>query len=142
MQEFAKAHASVPGVAEFRANTLRELVPGIAAHGSFNFMSATGRRCGRTAPPSCTGWCASIPSAAARLADEDLSVDFSALTTPSDRVAVVVTEPLTADERWNPLAPGELAGSATAAVRSELLTTMPHDPSATPTLRFDTFLKY
>jgi glutamine amidotransferase len=41
--------------------------------------------------------------------DEDLSVDFAALTTPSDRVAVVVTEPLTADERWNPLAPGELA---------------------------------
>ena len=29
--------------------------------------------------------------------------------TPGDRVAVVVTEPLTADEQWNPLAPGELA---------------------------------
>ena len=49
------------------------------------------------------------PFRSARLADEDLSVDFSALTTPSDRVAVIVTEPLTADERWNPLAPGELA---------------------------------
>ncbi|HPO20444.1 MAG TPA: class II glutamine amidotransferase, partial [Rubrivivax sp.] len=44
----------------------------------------------------------------ARLADEDLSVDFAALTTPDDRVAVVATEPLTADEAWLPFAPGEL----------------------------------
>jgi glutamine amidotransferase len=49
------------------------------------------------------------PFRAARLADEDLSVDFAAVTTPSDRVAVVVTEPLTRDEPWTALAPGELA---------------------------------
>ena len=48
------------------------------------------------------------PFRQARLADEDLSVDFAALTQPSDRVAVVATEPLTADEAWHPFAPGEL----------------------------------
>ncbi len=37
-----------------------------------------------------------------------LDVDFGALTTPDDRVAVVATEPLTADEAWQPFAPGEL----------------------------------
>jgi len=42
------------------------------------------------------------------LADEDLSVDFAALTTPSDRVAIVATEPLTAGEAWLPFAVGEL----------------------------------
>jgi glutamine amidotransferase len=35
-------------------------------------------------------------------------VDFSAHTTPSDRVAVVATEPLTLGEAWDPFAPGEL----------------------------------
>lgn len=47
------------------------------------------------------------PFGAATLADDDLTVDFAALTTPNDRVAVVATEPLTADEAWLPFAPGE-----------------------------------
>jgi glutamine amidotransferase len=42
------------------------------------------------------------------LSDEDLSVDFGALTQPSDRVAVVATQPLTTGEAWQPIAPGEL----------------------------------
>ena len=40
------------------------------------------------------------PFRKATLADEDLSVDFAAVTTPSDRVAVVATMPLTRDETW------------------------------------------
>ena len=36
-----KAHASVPGVAELTA-TLAEIVPQVAAHGSFNFMFSNG----------------------------------------------------------------------------------------------------
>jgi glutamine amidotransferase len=48
------------------------------------------------------------PFTAATLADEDLSVDFAQLTTPQDRVAVVATQPLTADEDWQAFAPGEL----------------------------------
>jgi glutamine amidotransferase len=48
------------------------------------------------------------PFATASLSDEDLSVDFSQVTTPNDRVAIIVTEPLTTNETWTPLAPGEL----------------------------------
>jgi glutamine amidotransferase len=48
------------------------------------------------------------PFVATRLADEDLSIDFAAHTTPQDRVAVVATEPLTRDEDWQPFASGEL----------------------------------
>jgi glutamine amidotransferase len=40
------------------------------------------------------------PFKKATLADEDVSVDFSAVTTPKDRVAVVATMPLTRDEIW------------------------------------------
>src|SRR5258705_9646481 len=42
MQELAKAHASVPGVAELSA-TLAELLPQVAAHGVFNAMLDNGQ---------------------------------------------------------------------------------------------------
>jgi glutamine amidotransferase len=35
-------------------------------------------------------------------------VDFAALATPADRVAIVATEPLTANEAWHAITPGEL----------------------------------
>lgn len=48
------------------------------------------------------------PFVTACLSDEDLSVDFSQVTTPDDRVAIIVTEPLTTNEAWTHFAPGEL----------------------------------
>ena len=48
------------------------------------------------------------PFGAATLADEDLAVDFAALTQATDRIAVVATAPLTCDEAWHPFASGEL----------------------------------
>ena len=48
------------------------------------------------------------PFASARLADEELAVNFAEHTTPDDRVAVVATTPLTRDEQWTPFEPGEL----------------------------------
>lgn len=48
------------------------------------------------------------PFRRARLQDDDLSVNFADLTGPTDRVAVVATEPLTTDEAWLGFAPGEL----------------------------------
>jgi glutamine amidotransferase len=108
MQELAKAHATVPTVAELSA-TLRELVPAVAAFGTFNFMLSNGQALWVHCSTTLSYLLREHPFRAARLADEDLSVDFAAVTTPSDRVAVIVTEPLTRDETWTPLAPGELA---------------------------------
>ena len=108
MQELAKAHASVPSVTEL-STTLRELLPRIAAHGTFNLLLSNGQALWA----HCTTKLYSVqrrhPFGAATLVDEDLRVDFGALTTPNDRVAVVATEPLTADESWSALAAGELA---------------------------------
>jgi glutamine amidotransferase len=98
----------VPSVAELTA-TLRELVPAIAAHGTFNFMLSNGQALWVHCSTQLHWLVREHPFRAARLADEDLSIDFSAVTTPRDRVAVIVTEPLTTDERWTPLASGELA---------------------------------
>jgi glutamine amidotransferase len=48
------------------------------------------------------------PFKKATLADEDISVDFAAVTTPKDRVAIVATMPLTLDETWTQGVPGTL----------------------------------
>jgi glutamine amidotransferase len=48
------------------------------------------------------------PFRKATLADEDVSVDFAAVTTPLDRVAVVATMPLTRDEVWTPGEPNTM----------------------------------
>ncbi|HQD47077.1 class II glutamine amidotransferase, partial [Ottowia sp.] len=107
MQELAKAHASVPPVAEL-TRTLRELVPRVAAHGTFNFLLSNGEALWAHASTKLCYIVRQHPFASARLADEDLSVNFAEHTTPDDRVAVVATTPLTRDERWTHFEPGEL----------------------------------
>jgi glutamine amidotransferase len=107
MQELAKSHASVPPIAELSA-TLAELLPQVARTASSTPCSTTARRSGRIARRSCTTSSASIPFSRASLQDDDVTVDFAEHTSPRDRVAVVVTEPLTKDEQWQAFAPGEM----------------------------------
>jgi glutamine amidotransferase len=107
MQELAKAHASVPSIAEL-TTTLRELVPRIASHGTFNFMLSNGEALWAHCSTNLCYLVRQHPFRQARLQDDDISVNFAEFTTPSDRVAVVVTEPLTRDEEWIGFAPGEL----------------------------------
>ena len=107
MQELAKSHAGVPSVAELTL-TLRELAREIARHGTFNFMLSNGLALWAHASTNLFYVERRHPFAHATLSDEDLSVNFAEHTRPSDRVAVVVTAPLTTNEAWKPFAPGEL----------------------------------
>ena len=56
------------------------------------------------------------PFGAPILADKDLMVDFAPHTGPADRVAIVATEPLTRNEAWCPMAPGQLLTFSGGAV--------------------------
>ncbi|MFO1330118.1 MAG: class II glutamine amidotransferase [Rubrivivax sp.] len=107
MQELAKAHARVPAVDELSA-TLRELLPQLSRHGTFNMLLSNGLALWAHATGSLWSLQRRHPFGAATLADADLSVDFAALTVPDDRVCVVATEPLTTGEPWVAFAPGEL----------------------------------
>jgi glutamine amidotransferase len=107
MQELAKAHAGVPTVEEL-TRTLSELLQVPAAHGSFNLLLSNGQALFAHASTKLHWLVRQHPFGAATLADDDLSVDFGALTSPQDRVAVVATEPLTTDETWTAMAPGTL----------------------------------
>jgi glutamine amidotransferase len=117
MQELAKAHAGVPTIGELTA-TLRELLPVLHRHGSFNMLLSNGQALWAHASTKLQWLQRRHPFGHATLADEDVSVDFGTLTQPTDRVVVVATEPLTAGETWVPMAPGELqvfVGGARAA---------------------------
>lgn len=107
MQELSKAHASVPSIEEL-TTTLAELAPQAARHGTFNFMLSNGQALWAHCSTNLHYIERRHPFGRARLQDEDMSVDFSDVTTPDDRVAIVVTEPLTQDEAWTQMRAGEL----------------------------------
>ena len=107
MQELAKAHASVPTVAEL-STTLRELLPQPAAHGNFNLLLSNGQALWAHCSSRLHWVERAQPFGHATLADEDVTVDFSAFTGRDDRVAVVATEPMTSNEAWTPMQSGEL----------------------------------
>lgn len=96
-----------PALADL-GNALRELAAGIASHGPFNMMLSDGSALFAHCSTNLHYIVRQHPFATARLSDEDMSVDFSQVTTPNDRVAVIVTAPLTTNEIWTPFAPGEL----------------------------------
>jgi len=99
MQELAKSHAGMPSVAELTL-TLRELAAQIAPHGTFNFLLSNGQALWAHASTHLHYIERQHPFAVAQLSDEDLSLDFSTCTTPTDRVAVIATAPLTRNEQW------------------------------------------
>ena len=107
MQELAKAHAAVPDVAELTL-TLRELLPKPASHGAFNLLLSNGQALWAHCSTRLHYALRAHPFGRATLADDDVTVDFGERTTPDDRVAVVATEPMTSDEHWQALKPGEL----------------------------------
>lgn len=100
-------HAGMPSIAELTL-TLRELAARIAPHGTFNFLLSNGQALWAHASTNLYYIVRRYPFSQAQLSDEDLQVDFSAHTTPQDKVAVVVTAPLTSNEEWTAFQPGEM----------------------------------
>ena len=107
MQELSKAHAGVPAIDELSI-TLSELLPQLHRHGTFNMLLSNGQALWAHGSTRLHYLLRRHPFGHATLQDEDLSVDFSRETTINDCVAVVATEPLTADEAWTAFEPGQL----------------------------------
>lgn len=72
----------------------------IGRHGTFNMLLGDGEQLYARCSTKLHYLIREAPFRKATLADEDVSVDFAALTTPRDRVAVIATTPLTRDETW------------------------------------------
>jgi glutamine amidotransferase len=87
---------------------LADISPKIAEHGTFNFCLSNGQALFSYAITKLHWLVREYPFKPAQLIDLDVEVDFSQVTTPEDRVAVITTEPLTQNETWTAFVPGEM----------------------------------
>lgn len=87
---------------------LPSLIAGLGDLGVFNVLLSDGRTLYARSAGRMVWITRCAPFGRATLADDDWTVDFAAETTPTDRVSVVATKPLTRDETWTPVEAGEL----------------------------------
>ena len=80
----------------------------VGAGGECNFLLSNGEWLIAHASTRLTYIVRQAPFATAHLKDQDVTVDFSEVTTPDDRVAVIATTPLTDNEVWTPMPAGTL----------------------------------
>lgn len=103
-------------------STIQALTVAIAQHGEFNFLLSNGDCLFAHASTKLHYIVRQAPFKQAHLNDQDITVDFSALTNPDDRVAIIATEALTDNEVWANMPAGTLwwfeEGSAVQTVET------------------------
>jgi predicted glutamine amidotransferase len=104
----------------------------IGESGTFNFLLADGESLFARCATKLCYIIRKAPFKTATLSDDDFSVDFSSVTTPRDRVAVVATAPLTRDEAWTIGVPGEMwvfrRGKLAATITPDMRRARPRAP--------------
>jgi len=87
---------------------LKSITNEIATKGVFNYLLSNGNYFFAHCSTNLCYIIRQAPFAAAHLIDEDVAIDFKELTTSQDRVAIIATSPLTDNETWTDIHPGEL----------------------------------
>ena len=108
LDTLAQRYPKTPPALETLHRDLVDLATGIGVHGEFNFLLSNGRWLFAHCASRLAYIVRQAPFAQAHLMDQDVSVDFSDVTTPDDRVAVIATTPLTDNEAWTIMAAGTL----------------------------------
>src|SRR4051812_10990525 len=103
-KRFPKAEPPMGDVFDAVADITREL----REKGRFNYLFSNGEYLITHCTDNLCYILRHAPFAQAHLIDQDVSVDFTALTTPQDEVAVIATAPLTDNENWIQMAPAQL----------------------------------
>jgi glutamine amidotransferase len=101
---FPKEQPPMEEVAAVIGGLTREL----ASKGRFNYLLSNGEYLIAHCADKLCYILRHAPFAQAHLIDQDVTVDFSALTRPNDKVAVIATAPLTDNEQWTDMRSGEL----------------------------------
>lgn len=89
------------------ARLMDELAGELAELGVLNLLISDGRILWCRCATNLAWLTRRAPFGAATLLDADLQADFAAETTPDDVVSVIATRPLTRDENWVTMKPGE-----------------------------------
>jgi glutamine amidotransferase len=108
LEELRLAFRDYPQKRTAMRQALAEIGSTISKQGTFNFLLGDGRALYARCDTRLSHIVRKYPFGLATLADEDVSIDFSTVTTPKDRVAVVATAPLTRDETWTIGTPGQM----------------------------------
>jgi glutamine amidotransferase len=87
---------------------LATITQSLAQQGIFNYLLSNGEYLFVYCSTQLHYLIRQAPFAAAHLIDEDITVDFQALTNQTDRVAIIATLPLTDNEVWTNIQSGEL----------------------------------
>jgi glutamine amidotransferase len=99
--------AGPPAPAEL-SDAVAQLGRRIGTKGTFNFLLGDGERLYARCATKLCHILRRAPFGQARLADDDVTIDFAPVTTTRDRVAVVSTVPLTTNETWIHGEPGTM----------------------------------
>jgi predicted glutamine amidotransferase len=87
---------------------IRDVTRELAQYGRFNYLLSNGEYLVAHCADKLCYILRHAPFAQAHLIDQDVTVDFSALATPDDKVAVIATTPLTDNESWTEMRSGQL----------------------------------
>lgn len=98
---------SKPPLAELYS-ILADISKILAVKGVFNYLLSDGEHLFVHCSTLLSYVVRQAPFGTAHLVDEDLTLDFRELTGESDRVALIATVPLTDNEVWTQVQPGEL----------------------------------
>jgi predicted glutamine amidotransferase len=99
--------AREPSKSDIRA-ALGETTRELRRFGTFNYLLSDGNVLYAHCSTKLHYVLRQSPFVAAHSIDCDLTVDFSNVTSPNDKVAVIATLPLTDNEIWTPIEPNEL----------------------------------
>jgi glutamine amidotransferase len=87
---------------------LKQVAGEIAGHGLFNFLLSNGEFLIAHCSSNLHYIVRQAPFGDAHLIDQDITVDFSQVAGVNDKVAVIASFPLTDNETWTPMVPGQL----------------------------------
>lgn len=108
LQELEKQFGKTIPSADDLGQAFHTLTLHLATFGVFNFLLSNGEMMLAHCSTKLASIVRKAPFSVAHLKDQDLKVDFSAVTSAHDRVAVIATIPLTENEEWEIHEPGTL----------------------------------
>ncbi len=108
LQELHKHFGDCSPALEELTQKVFELILEMAPLGVFNFLLSNGEFMFAHCSTKLASIVRKAPFSVAHLKDQQVAVDFSAVTTSNDRVAVIATNPLTENEAWEVHPPGTL----------------------------------
>ncbi len=102
-ERYPRTPGNMPAVFRY----ISELAQTLREKGVFNMLLTDGRYVMAFCSTNLYWITRRAPFGKARLLDEDVEIDFQTETTPNDVVSVIATQPLTGNETWTRIGPGQ-----------------------------------